>query len=261
MDQQKKRIRRRRRMLLCAGLLLVTGTVVGAAALHICRPSPPQEQTPAVQADAPAVLPDDPGGSAAVTARTDFSDVALVGNSQIDAFRIYDPLPGAAYLYRVGLTVDTVFEKPMVGGETPVIDLLRDKEYGYVFLLFGENELGWVYPSVFIDKYRSVIDAVRERQPAAEIYVQSILPVSAEVSQKNEDNTNNARIAEYNALLRQLADEEQVHYLDVAALVQDASGCLPAEASKDGVHLGSVYTQKWGDLIARQIEEDANDAT
>ena len=38
--------------------------------------------------------------------------------------------------------------------------------------------------------------------------------------------------------------------------MKDETGCLPAEASVDGVHPGKAYCQKWADLIAAQIEED-----
>ena len=231
---------KRRRIALAVCALVLCGAAIGTAAP---APEPPAVTEPA--ADEP------------VAPRTDYADVALLGNSQIDSFRIYDTLPGADYLYRVGLTVKTVFEKPMINETVPVIDKLKDKQYGYIFLLFGENELGWGYPEIFIEEYGRVIDTVRERQPDARVYIQSILPVSAEVSKKNEDNTNNARIEEYNALLRRLAEEKNVGYLDVAAVMKNEQGCLPDDASADGVHPGKAYCQKWADLIAEQIEEDS----
>lgn len=242
---------RRRRIFLCACGLLLCGTVFAVGIMH----GRGAEETPQIPEPPLATEPvaEEPPAPAA---RTDYSDVALLGNSQIDSFRIYDTLPGADYLYRVGLTVKTVFEKPMVNDTVPVIDKLNEKQYGYIFLLFGENELGWSYPEIFVQEYGKVIDAARERQPEAKLYIQSILPVSAKVSQKNEDNTNNARIEEYNGMLRTLAEEKSVEYLDVAAIMKDETGCLPDEASVDGVHPGKAYCQKWADLIAAQIEED-----
>ncbi len=191
--------------------------------------------------------------------KEDFSGVALFGNSQIDGFHIYNSLPGADCLYRVGLNVKSAFEKPMLGEKKPVLDKLAEKQYTDIFLTFGENELGWTYPDVFIEDYRKLLSAVRERQPDAKLYIQSILPVSAEVSQKNEDNTNNTRIRQYNELLRKLAEEESVTYIDVAAIVQDAEGNLPKEAATDGIHPGKNYNKKWADLIARYVTEGVSE--
>lgn len=207
--------------------------------------------------DKPQAEPEkqEPVNTASAQAVTDFSGVALFGNSHIDGFHIYNSLPGADCLYRVGLNVKTAFEKPMLGEQVPVIDKLLEKQYAYIFLTFGENELGWQYPEIFIEDYRTLIETIKDRQPNAKLYIQSILPVSAEVSKKNEDNTNNERIREYNELLRTLAQEMQISYLDVAAAVQDAEGNLPADAATDGIHPGQVYNQKWADLIAQQVTE------
>lgn len=213
------------------------------------------QKTPQVQ-PAPQEPTEEPEKSS-TPAVTDFSDVALLGNSYIDGFHIYNSLPGADCLYRVGLNVKTAFEKPMLGEQIPVMDKLLEKQYAYIFLTFGENELGWQYPEIFIEDYRKLIETVKDRQPNAKLYIQSILPVSAEVSEKNEDNTNNERIREYNELLRTLAQEMQISYLDVAAAMQDAEGNLPADAAADGIHPGQAYNKKWADLIAQQVTEGA----
>lgn len=196
-----------------------------------------------------------PVSTASTETVTDFSGVALFGNSHIDGFHIYNSLPGADCLYRVGLNVKTAYEKPMLGEKMPIIDKLLKKQYTYIFLTFGENELGWQYPEIFIEDYRKLIQTVQERQPNAKLYIQSIPPVSAEVSKKNEDNTNNERIRAYNELLRALAEEMQISYLDAAAVLQDAAGNLPEDAATDGIHPGQVYNKKWADLIAQQVTE------
>ncbi len=219
-------------------------------------PLEPAEKQPSTQPSEPPSEPTTPTPVAENTEKKKpFSGVALFGNSQIDGFHIYNSLPGADCLYRVGLNVKSAFEKPMLGEEKPVIDKLAEKQYTDIFLTFGENELGWKYPDVFIEDYRKLLKAVRERQPDAKLYIQSILPVSAEVSQKNEDNTNNTRIRQYNELLRKLAEDESVTYIDVAAVMQDADGNLPKEAATDGIHPGKDYNKKWADLIAQHVTE------
>ena len=136
--------------------------------------------------------------------KADLSNSAMLGNSYLDGFVTYNVLPDMDCFYRVGLNVRTVFTKTMLNHEIPVIDELQNgKSYDRVFLIFGENELGWPNTQAFYDGYGEVIDAVRERQPEAAVYIQSILPVSQEVSEKNIDCTNNEQILKFNEMLKE----------------------------------------------------------
>ena len=49
--------------------------------------------------------------------------------------------------------------------------------------------------------------------------------------------------------LRALADEKEVHYVDVAEGVMDDEGYLPFEATGDGVHLTPEYCVVWMDYL------------
>ncbi len=186
------------------------------------------------------------------TAEADLSNAALLGNSYIDGFVTYDVLPDTDCFYRIGLTVRSVFTKPMLNREIPVIDeLANGKNYDKVFLIFGENELGWPNTQAFYDGYGEVIDAVRERQPDATVYIQSILPVSASVSEKNIDCTNNEQILKFNDMLKKLSEEKEAVYLDVASVMMDEQGNLPEEAATDGIHPGIEYYKKWADYLKK----------
>ena len=50
-------------------------------------------------------------------------------------------------------------------------------------------------------------------------------------------------------MLRALADEKEVHYVDVAEGVMDDEGYLPFEATGDGVHLTPEYCVVWMDYL------------
>ena len=110
------------------------------------------------------------------------------------------------------------------------------------------NELGWVYESVFKDDYGKIIDKIREINPDAVIYIQSIIPVSKWKDSSNDVYTN-ANVERLNSQLRDLADEKEVHYLDVAGALMDSEGYLPYEATGDGVHLEPPYCVKWTDYL------------
>ena len=63
-------------------------------------------------------------------------------------------------------------------------------------------------------------------------------------------NADNAKIDRYNAILKELAAEKGVLYLNVAEEFKDADGCLPNSASpKDGIHFGSSWYRTWFDYL------------
>ena len=195
------------------------------------------------------------------TPRTSYEDTALVGNSHVSSFFTYNALPGAACYYRVGLNVNSVFEQPMTQGddtETPVIELLENKDFSHIIFFFGENELGWSNREAFIEEYTEVIETARSYCPDAVIYLSAIPPVSAEVSEQNENNTNNASIQACNEEIKQIAADNDAVYVDAFSALAGEDGSLPDNAAADGIHPAEEYTQKWAELLKQSIAEAEN---
>ncbi len=122
-----------------------------------------------------------------------------------------------------GLNIEKVMTDAIVptdNGMVTVLDALELKKYDNIYISFGINELGWVYEDVFIEDYKIFIDAIREIEPDATIYVENILPVSQELSDEDEIY-NNPNIEEFNKLLKAMCkDYGDVIYLDVASSVK-----------------------------------------
>ena len=195
------------------------------------------------------------------TQRTSYEDTALVGNSYVSGFFTYNALPGAACYYRVGLNVNSVFEQPMTQGddtETPVIELLKNKDFSHIIFFFGENELGWSNREAFIEEYTEVIETARSYCPDAVIYLSAIPPVSAEVSEQNENNTNNTSIQACNEEIKQIAADNDAVYVDAFSALAGENGSLPDNAAADGIHPAEEYTQKWAELLKQSIAEAEN---
>ena len=195
------------------------------------------------------------------TPRTSYEDTALVGNSHVSSFFTYNALPGAACYYRVGLNVNSVFEQPMTQGddtETPVIELLKNKDFSHIIFFFGENELGWSNREAFIEEYTEVIETARSYCPDAVIYLSAIPPVSAEVSEQNENNTNNTSIQACNEEIKQIAADNDAVYVDAFSTLAGENGSLPDDAAADGIHPAEEYTQKWAELLKQSIAEAEN---
>ena len=203
------------------------------------------EETTAAE-NAPAA--DAPAGDA-----YDFSDAAFVGNSFVEDLDTYNLVPAADCFARVGLNVQTALTKPTLRGEVPSIDELKAKQYGKVILVFGENELGWASADTFARYYGELIDQVRQRQPSAVIYIESIFPVSAAVSAENKDQLNNQRIGEFNDRLQRLAEEKGAVYIDGASVLRDAQGELPADAATDGIHPKIGYYREFVEYLRTHL--------
>lgn len=195
------------------------------------------------------------------TSRTSYEDTALVGNSHVSSFFTYNALPGAACYYRVGLNVNSVFEQPMTQGddtETPVIELLKNKDFSHIIFFFGENELGWSNREAFIEEYTEVIETARSYCPDAVICLSAIPPVSAEVSEQNENNTNNTSIQACNEEIKRIAADNDAVYVDAFSALAGEDGSLPDDAAADGIHPAEEYTQKWAELLKQSIAEAEN---
>ena len=180
-----------------------------------------------------------------------FDDAVFIGDSRTEGLITNTGLSNTtAYTYK-GLMVDTVFTKPVIRrGENrvSVMDALKTTSFSKIYIMFGINENGWPYNDVFIHKYEEIIDAVREINPDAVIYVQEIMPVTNQVS-ATHSYIRNGKIAEFNRLLCQMAQEKQVYFIDTASAVAASDGSLPADAAFDGIHLKKDYCKKWLDYL------------
>lgn len=181
------------------------------------------------------------------TDSTWFDDAVFIGDSRTEGLILNTGLNNAIEYTHKGLMVDTVFTKPVIdmdGAKATVMDALKRTQFRKVYIMLGINETGWPYNDVFIHKYGEVIDAVKEISPDAQIYVQQILPVSRTVSAEHS-YIKNEKIAEYNALLQEMAEEKQVYFVAAAEAVADGDGALPEDAAVDGIHLKKEYCVKW----------------
>ena len=195
------------------------------------------------------------GGTTAIgsgqVADSYFDDAAFIGDSRTQGLQLYTGLPNATFYATQGLMVDTCFSKKFVkagGGKITIPDAMKNQTFKKVYIMLGVNELGWAYEKVFIQKYGEVVDKVKELQPDAKIYVQSILPVTKAKSD-GDAIYNNTKISRYNELIEQMCREKGVTYLHVADAVGLDNGALPAGSATDGVHLNREYCYKWLDYL------------
>lgn len=177
-----------------------------------------------------------------------FDDAVFIGNSQMEGVAIYSSMKNATVLAGKGIMVDTIFTKEVIktkdSNRITIISALELKQYGKIYIMLGANELGWVSDIEFIKQYGKVIDKIKELQPEAKIYVNTIIPVSKEKSEKDKIY-NNENIERFNKLIINMTKEKQVYYVDSKEALGDEEGNLPANSTTDGVHFNSIYYEKW----------------
>lgn len=203
---------------------------------------------PSETVSSPAVPP---GSTAQNTPAGYFDDALFIGDSRTEGLRNFDGLDNATYYAVKGLMVSTIFTKPAVeinGKKIPVMQALKEKKYGKIYIMLGVNELGWGSFDTFIKDYQKAVDQIKISQPGAAVYVQSILPVTAQKS-RTDKIYNNQKIESYNKAIEKMAAKNNVHYLAVNTAVSDSAGNLPANGSADGVHLNREYCKKWCEYL------------
>lgn len=211
---------------------------------HLYTSAP--EATTAVQEPSPAQVP-----LSSPVENDYFNETVFIGDSRTEGFCMLTDIANAKAYAHVGLTVDTVFTEPVItinGAKLSIVDALRQTSFQRVYVMLGLNETGWAYNSIFVEKYKNLVDEIKNINPNATIYLQSILPVSNDVS-TTHDYINNEKINEYNRLIAQIATEKNVSYLNVAESVAAPNGALPDDAAVDGIHLKKEYCQKWYDYL------------
>ena len=183
----------------------------------------------------------------------DFADAAFIGDSRTVGLQMNTDKPKASFYASIGLNISTALTDSAItldnGNKGTVMDAMKERQFGRIYIMFGINELGWPYPDVFEEKYEKLIKQIKKVQPDAKIYVQSILPVSYLAANTNAVFTNE-NINSFNKYVKQAADNTDSIYLDVGSHFKDENGSLPVEASTDGIHLIREYCLEWMDYLA-----------
>lgn len=178
-----------------------------------------------------------------------FDDAAFIGDSLTTGIFLYDMMPNADVYAETGVSTLTFHTAAVIkqedGNRITIPQALEGKEYKKLYLMLGGND-SLDSPDAFVGRYGKVIDTLRQLQPDAILYVQSILPVTED----NIYNLTNEHIDSFNDALIDLCREKGVYYVDVAQALKDETGALPNEASPaDGMHFDTKYYTKWMDYL------------
>lgn len=246
-------------VLLALSVILSSGGPQGVAADSPAEAQAPETE-PALRTAEAELVPEEAGEETPVwegpvpestpVEDTYFDDVVFLGDSRTDGLRLYGGMTHGTFLFFTGATVESVFTREVETqlGTMPLLDALAEMEYGRIYVMLGVNELGWKGTDIFRNQSAALIQRLQEDHPEAEIVIQSILPVSAKIDEEGR-YVNNQRIAEYNQVWLELAEQFNVNYLNIAEVLLDENGQLPSELTYDGVHLNKAGCRVWLDYM------------
>lgn len=182
-----------------------------------------------------------------------FDDAIFVGDSITEGIKLYEVMSNVTVLASTGVNLKTLYTKDAVtlddGSKVPILDATAEYDPGKIYLMMGVNSL-LSDEETFREDYGKVVDTLVGQHPDAILYVQSILPVTDNYQKRADAVADNAKIDRYNEVLKELAEEKKVYFLNVAEVFKDAGGCLPDSASpKDGIHFSSSWYRTWFDYL------------
>lgn len=130
------------------------------------------------------------------------------------------------------------------------LDFFDNTKPETIFVMIGINDLiRGVSDEEILANQRQIISYLRRKHPKAKIFLQSILPHSAEASTwEGKDKLlaiPNPRIIKLNEELQKIANEQEVKYLNLYPLFADKQGNMRQEFSTDGLHLNPQGYTVW----------------
>ena len=162
------------------------------------------------------------------------ADIAFFGNS-ITYYGEFQRVYADKDVVNLGYPGDNI------DGMVRRIETLKAVHPDKVFLMAGINGLKNMELEMFVRKYNQLVDSVRKALPCAQIYLQSILPVSRD---KERDYGTNTKIMEANSSIRRIAEERHCTYIDLYSLYI-SDGKMPDSLTEDGIHLCDKAYDRW----------------
>lgn len=179
-----------------------------------------------------------------------FDDAVFIGDSRTVGLYMYSPFENADYLCDVGMNIYDCMDRDIEfkgNSHTTVRDILSTHRYSKVYIMLGINEIG-SSAQKYCEKYEEVLETIHSYQPDAIIIIQGIMCVGKQKSDTHP-HFNNPNIRARNDMLKELANNEYIYYLEVNDGICDEDGNLPADYSFDQIHLYAQYYYLWKDYL------------
>ena len=172
-----------------------------------------------------------------------FKDILIAGDSLVKAIYEFSILDSSQVIAEIGAGTKYLGE---------ISDQIIEENPKVLVLHFGENELDSKENApAFIERYKSRIQYLQEQLPNTVIYVDSIFPVT---EKGNRVEPVTVHIDYYNELLKQMAAELNVHYLD---FTPQFAAYEKEYHDADGIHmLASFYKEQYLPYVYAEVKSN-----
>lgn len=163
-----------------------------------------------------------------------FKEDLFIGDSITEELKYYKFLYDNNVFSKIGLNTDTLRK------------LIPDEDFGIepknIYLMMGLNDSVFVKnEEKFKERYLAMLDALQAKFPDAKIYLQAIFPVSKALDEKEDARVNNTKINSFNEVIKTIASERGLDYLDFSYLLNENEDYF----EPDGMHLKSKFHKVW----------------
>lgn len=163
-----------------------------------------------------------------------FKEDLFIGDSITEELKYYKFLYDNNVFSKIGLNTDTLRK------------LIPDEDFGiepkHIYLMMGLNDSVFVKTEEkFKERYLAMLDALQTKFPDAKIYLQAIFPVSKALDEKEDARVNNTKINSFNEVIKTIASERGLDYLDFSYLLKENEDYF----EPDGMHLKSKFHKVW----------------
>ena len=174
-----------------------------------------------------------------------FADAVMFGDSITLGHTFYATVPGK-FVSKSSVNTETVHTATASSGRTLMQELLATEGVNKYYLMLGINEVSYRPVADYKANFAKIIDMIREVNPNAIIYLQSVLPIERSVE---EQKLYKRHIDGANEALKELSLEKNCYYLAVDTAIAEADGYLRDDAAEDGVHFGKKEHDKWEEYL------------
>lgn len=125
-----------------------------------------------------------------------------------------------------------------------------------IFLLIGINDVSHGHSvDKLAERYETLVNEIRHRSPETQLYLQSIMPINNDYgvyrNLKGKENT----IVEFNKRIREIAEKNDLKYIDLWPFLADKNGKLNKKYTNDGLHLTGPGYRAWTNGIRSYLDE------
>lgn len=168
-----------------------------------------------------------------------FANDLFIGDSIFTGLENYGFFPSSNVYAEIGLNPETAHTKEY-GGYTSVTKA-KELNPKRIFIMLGTNGLSYMGNTYMADQMKILVSELKEACPDSYIYVVSIPPVTK--AHEAEGNETMSMVKGYNTLLKKMAEDTGVVYLDLCSQLQDNTGYFSSKyAEADGLHfLDTAY--------------------